>query len=107
MASDSSTLGIALVALMILVGVALADERTEDACVERAFQDYNAAVVAIMPKPFALSKEFIVAKRRLREQFCRRFTACPYPTDLRPAAPDTVAFHRCLRMETHEYYDAD
>jgi hypothetical protein len=71
----------------------------------KGVQRLHSSVVAIMPKPFVLSEEFIIAKRRLREEFCRRFTACPYPIDLRPAASDAVAFQRSLRIETHEFYN--
>jgi hypothetical protein len=93
------------VIIVIMTPTALiAQTAAQTDCATAAFNQYNAANVALLQQgALPMSAEQIITQRRLEEQYCLRFTQCAGVSDLRAR----VAFSGCLRDEAMEKYNAE
>jgi len=77
-----------------------------DTCVTAAFNDYNAANLALITK-IPMPVETTIAQRRLQEQYCLRAAHCELPSMASQEGTVLldVEFSKCLEEEAKEKYD--
>jgi hypothetical protein len=78
-------------------------------CGMAAMKDYLAARVALSQQESSSAVPFptietIIARRRLTESFCLKFTRCTYPDGSTPVdeVEASIAFQKCLQDEAVE-----
>ena len=94
-------LGLSIVSLIFMVRPSGADDQRAQ-CAVAVLKVYNQAMLAIEAQfPVPMSIEGLVARRRLQETYCMRWTRCSVDS-----APDSMPFRMllasCLRDEERE-----
>ena len=86
-------------------------KKAQNECVASVFAIYNQATLALLAEQAKISpiatSEFLIARRRLQENYCAKFARCAVPTQPTQvtAMEYSMAFGSCLRDETREQYD--